>query len=285
MPTIEKILFEPLDEKQLLLPGNALGGNRKRKWGFQNPRHLIVRRRINAMRQRLSTQEDQIMVLSRADIMRLARNGYDVRVIRKIDSGIRSPRPRHAMRHFHADRKQEMKEMYIAVVSIARRMERLIETAPEDSGGSDKKPDGLFRDFVDEEKLGKCFWKIYTKFFGIEPTAHLEGNDTDKVTFAAYLFSLVEHEHLGSDSFSSKGKQPFFEYIKKHIPDIEATPRTFHNRLTKTLGTFRKRLAVEERDSDFRNDYWNRNIYLRNFLEVRRNFRNDDYYKELEPLL
>ena len=55
------------------------------------------------MLQRRSVQKRQVMVVSRKDIIRLASQGYSVKIIRKIDSCTRSPR--HATRYFHADRK------------------------------------------------------------------------------------------------------------------------------------------------------------------------------------
>ena len=228
-------------------------------------------------------QEPVTMVISRSEYHRLLSLGYSVRIVRKIRVG-RQHRHR-VMRGHHSSLQEEMKEMYVVVVGIAKRLETMIDSAPDSGGGGGKRPIRLFREFVDEKKLGNSFWKIYTQFYGIEPTAHLEGNDTDEVTFAAYLFILVEHEHLGDVNFSEKGKQPFFEYLKIYIKGIQASSRTFHNRITKTLGTFRERLSKETRDSEFLNDYWKRNIYLRNFLEIRGKFHEDSYYMELEPLL
>lgn len=177
----------------------------------------------------------------------------------------------------------EMEQMYWAVVEIARNMERVILTLPDDDR---KKPTGLFRDFVDEGKLALCFKQISVDFYGIDRKEALKGSDKDTVTFIGYLFILVEHEHLGNPNFSEKGINPFFRFIMDHgIVNTQCTPRTFYNRLKGALGTFRDRMLSESRDSKFQNDYWRANIYLQNFLKVREIFHATDYYKELEPLL
>lgn len=179
--------------------------------------------------------------------------------------------------------REEMERMYWAVVDIARQMERLILTLPDE----DKKgPSKLFRDFVDEKKLAKSFLDIILNFYGIDQTAALKGNDKDRITLVAYLFVLVEHEELGSSTFSEKGVTPFYEYIKEHVMNnIDATSRTLHNRLRGNMATFRKRLADEPHDSKFQNVYWQTSPYLQNFLKVREIFHATEYYKELEPLL
>ena len=50
--------------------------------------------------------------------------------------------------------REEFEQMYWAVVDIARKMERLILTLPDEDT---KGPSRLFRDFVDEKKLAKSF--------------------------------------------------------------------------------------------------------------------------------
>ena len=139
---------------------------------------------------------------------------------------------------------------------------------------------------MDEKKLAKSFLDIILNFYGIDQTAELKGNDKDRITLVAYLFVLVEHEKLGSSTFSEKGVTPFYEYIKEHVMNnIDATSRTLHNRLRGNMATFRKRLADEPHDSKFQNVYWQTSPYLQNFLMVREIFHATEYYKELEPLL
>ncbi len=113
-------------------------------------------------------------------------------------------------------------------LDIARKMERFILTLPDEDT---KGPSRLFRDFVDEKKLAKSFLKIILNFYGIDQTAALKGNDKDRITLVAYLFVLVEHEKLGSSTFSEKGVTPFYKFIKEHVTNnIDATSRTLHNR-------------------------------------------------------
>lgn len=114
----------------------------------------------------------------------------------------------------------------------------------------------------------------------------MKGNDKDPVTLVAYLFILVEHEGLGSDTFREKGVTPFYRFVKKHVmTSINATSRTLHNRLRGNMATFRKRLHDEPRDSKYENNYWKTNTFLPNYLKVREIFHATEYYKVLEPLL
>ncbi len=242
--------------------------------------------------------------LSKEEIEALVKNGHKVKIISPVDNGHITTRQRmhqrrmrqkgYSLHNFRklvkkgqligdTSQRAEMEQMYWAVVEIARQMERVILTLPDDDR---KKPGGLFRDFVDESKLALCFKKVSVDFYGIDRKEALKGSDKDTVTFIGYLFILVEHEHLGNSNFSEKGINPFFRFIIDHgIVHAQCTPRTFYNRLKGALGTFRDRMLSESRDSKFQNDYWRANIYLQNFLKVREIFRGTDYYKELEPLL
>lgn len=178
---------------------------------------------------------------------------------------------------------KEMQELYWATVETAHKMERMILTLPDDDV---KKSEGLFVNAVDEGKLAKCFWEMFVKFFGIEPEAELKGRDKDVITFVAYLFLLVEHERLGNDTFSEKGIKPFYEFIKERsITVVKMTSRTFHNRVTKNLGSFRARLRQEPRTSKFENVFWENSRELKDFLTVREIFHATDYYQELRKLL
>lgn len=242
--------------------------------------------------------------LSKEEIEALVNNGHKVKIISPVDNGYITTRQRmrqrrqrqkgYCIRDFRKlvkkgqligdiSQREEMEQMYWAVVEIARNMEKIILTLPDDDR---KKPMGLFRDFVDEGKLALCFKQISVGFYGIDPTQELKGSDRDIVTFMGYLFILVEHEHLGNVNFSEKGINPFFRFVKEHsIVNVKCTPRTFYNRLTGTLGTFRSRMQSESRDSKFQNDYWKSSVFLKNFLAVREIFHGTDYYKELKPLL
>ena len=183
----------------------------------------------------------------------------------------------------NTSQRAEMEQMYWGVVEIARNMERLLKSLPdEDKGG----PARLFRDFVDEGKLAKAFLEICLNFYGIDNKAELKGNDKDRMTLIAYLFILVEHEGLGSSIFSEKGVTPFYRFVKEHVmSNVNATSRTLHNRLRGNMATFRKRLKDEPHDSKFQSTYWQSSLYLQNFLKVREIFHATGYYKELEPLL
>lgn len=242
--------------------------------------------------------------LSKEEIEALVKNGHKVKIISPVDNGHITTRQRmrqrrqrqkgYCIRDFRKlvkkgqligdiSQREEMEQMYWAVVEIARNMEKIILTLPDDDK---KKPVGLFRDFVDEGKLALCFKQISVGFYGIDPTQELKGSDRDIVTFMGYLFILVEHEHLGNVNFSEKGINPFFRFVKEHsIVNVKCTSRTFYNRLTGTLGTFRSRMQSESRDSKFQNDYWKSSVFLKNFLAVREIFHGTDYYKELKPLL
>ena len=76
----------------------------------------------------------------------------------------------------------------------------------------------------------------------------------------------------------------FFEYVKeKNVTDgIGKTERTFQNRLTCTMGDFRKKLAEEPLSSKFKNECWKNDFFIKDFLKVLRIFHGTKYYKELE---
>lgn len=241
--------------------------------------------------------------LTKEKIEALVKNGQKVEILSPVNKSLVTKQQRMQQRRYQTKvhrpilrrkarlmsqtggtiQREEMTQMYWAVVEIARKMERVFLTLPDDDG---KKPTGLFRDFVDEGKLAVCFKKVSVDFYGIDRKEELKGSGRDVPTFMAYLFILVEHEHIGSGSFSEKGIKPFFRFIQEQgVVNVKCTPRTFYNRLTGNLGTFRKRMQNESRDSQFQQDYWQRNIYLENFLKVREIFHATDYYNVLKPLL
>ena len=182
-----------------------------------------------------------------------------------------------------SSQREEMHQLYWSVVEIAQKMERVIKSMPdEDKRG----PGGLFRDFVDEEKMAKALMDICLNFYGIDKKAELTGTDKSRITLTAYLFILIEHEGLGCDTFSEKGVAPFYRFIKGHVmTNLDATPRTLHNRLRGKMSSFRKHLREEPRNSKFQNVYWQTSPFLPNFLKVREIFHATDYYKVLKPLL
>lgn len=143
---------------------------------------------------------------------------------------------------------------------------------------------GLFKPFVDENKLSDCFYGIYQKFFGALPTERLEGDYKKPIDLIAYLFVLVEWEKLGNYTFSEKCKKPFFEYINKKvvIDKIGMTERTFHNRVTRTMDDFRNKLSTEPISSKFKGECWKNDLFIKDFLKVLEIFHGTEYYKELE---
>lgn len=142
---------------------------------------------------------------------------------------------------------------------------------------------GIFKPFVDEEKLSKCFHTVFQKFFGALPTEKLEGNYRNPIDLTAYLFILVEWEGLGNYVFREKCKKPFFDYINKKVivEGIGVTERTFQNRLTVTMGDFREKLSKEPTSSRFKGECWKNDLFIRDFLRVVEVFHGTEYYKEL----
>lgn len=141
----------------------------------------------------------------------------------------------------------------------------------------------IFQPFVDEEKLSSCFYTVFQKFFGALPTEKLEGGYRDPIDLIAYLFILVEWEELGNYVFSDKCKKPFFGYVNEKVlvERIDVTERTFHNRLTVTMGDFRKKLSKEPISSRFNGECWKNDMFIRDFLRVIEVFHETEYYKEL----
>lgn len=169
---------------------------------------------------------------------------------------------------------------------IAREMNeihaKLVDILPESSENTHVY--NLFQPFADERKMSVCFSHIFQKFFGVLPTEKLEGDYNEQIDLIAYLFIIVEWEDLGSYIFKEKCKKPFFEYINENVlkGEIDVTERTFHNRLTRTMDDFRKKLAEEPLSSKFKNECWKNDYFIKDFLKVLRIFHGTEYYKELE---
>lgn len=165
---------------------------------------------------------------------------------------------------------------------LAEFEKKLREALPND--GTSISTCKLFRSFVDVNKLADCFHCIFRKFFGPLPTEKLEGDYHEQVDLAAYFFIIVEWEELGSYIFKEKCKKPFFEYINKNVltEELGVTERTFHNRLTRTMDDFRKKLSTEPVSSKFKGECWKNDFFIKDFLKVLEIFHGTEYYKELE---
>ena len=169
---------------------------------------------------------------------------------------------------------------------IAREMDEihaeLVDLLPESNENT--RVFNLFRPFVDAKKLSVCFYHIFQKFFGILPTERLEGEYNEQIDLIAYFFIIVEWEELGNFIFKEKCKKPFFEYINKNVlkEELDVTERTFHNRLTRTMDDFRKKLSTEPVSSKFKGECWKNDFFIKDFLKVLEIFHGTEYYKELE---
>lgn len=135
----------------------------------------------------------------------------------------------------------------------------------------------IFGSWVDENKLAGCFKQLYYDYFNEDGVCTLEGK-CDKMTFAAYLFVLVESERLGNDHFSSKAKNDFYTFINKKAFSLDKTDKTFRNRLNK-LKDFRHKLlnmqAKEKPDVAIQ-----ANSHYKNFHTIMETFHNMPYYLE-----
>ena len=184
---------------------------------------------------------------------------------------------------------QELAERFIALVGkvtkLAQELDDLgreiVAALPNDETSTPVY--GIFRPFVDEKKMSVCFSSIFQKFFGVLPTEKLEGDYNGQIDLVAYLFIIVEWEELGSYVFKEKCKKPFFEYVNKIVlkGKLGVTERTFHNRLTRTMDDFRKKLAEEPLSSKFKNECWKHDFFIKDFLKVLEIFHGTEYYKEL----
>ena len=164
---------------------------------------------------------------------------------------------------------------------LAEFEKKLREALPND--GTSISTCKLFRSFVDVNKLADCFHCIFQKLFGPLPTEKLEGDYHKQVDLAAYFFIIVEWEELGSYIFKEKCKKPFFEYINKNVltEELDVTERTFHNRLTVTMGDFRNNLMKEPVSSNFKGERWKKDFFIKDFLKVVEIFHGTEYYQEL----
>lgn len=195
------------------------------------------------------------------------------------------------------NRTQQLLERYIVLIrkqeyiakeqaEVAKEMDEiraeLVAILPESNDGIVEF--NIFQPFVDESKLSDCFHCIFQKFFGVLPTERLEGEYNEQIDLIAYFFILVEWEKLGNYIFTEKCKKPFFEYINKNVltEELDVTERTFHNRLTRTMDDFRKKLSKEPFSSKFKGECWKRDCFIKDFLKVLGIFHGTDYYKELE---
>ncbi len=141
---------------------------------------------------------------------------------------------------------------------------------------------GLFKPYVDDKKLAASLRSVYDCYYGPLPTNSFLGVYRKDIDLAAYLYILMEREHLGNDTFSEKGKKPFYDYLVKeaHI-SFSMTRRSYSDRIANNMGDFRTRLLNEPEQSEFRGSRWKHDLFIKDFLQVVEIFHATAYYKEL----
>lgn len=202
---------------------------------------------------------------------------------------IKKSKKKHGNKCKRKSTKKELEEEYLVLVNahaeLTKRLadfgKKIHDALPDDETGIPVY--NLFRPFVDENKLSDCFLYIFQKFFGALPTETLDGYYKKPIDLIAYLFILVEWERLANYIFSEKCKKPFFEFVKEKVlvEKLDTTERTFHNRLTVTMGDFRNNLMKEPISSNFKGERWKKDFFIKDFLKVVEIFHGTEYYQEL----
>lgn len=141
---------------------------------------------------------------------------------------------------------------------------------------------GLFKPYVDEKKLAICLRNIYDCFFSPLSTNKLLGCYHKDIDLAAYLYILVEKEKLGNETFSEKGKKPFFDFlINKANITFSMTRRSYSDRIAITMNDFRRNLLNEPSQSKYNRSCWQQDLFIKDFLQVMAIFHATAFYHEL----
>lgn len=141
---------------------------------------------------------------------------------------------------------------------------------------------GLFKPYVDENKFAICLRDIYDYFFGPLSTNKLLGCYHKDIDLAAYLYILVEKEKLGNETFSEKGKKPFFDFlINKANITFSMTRRSYSDRIAITMNDFRRNLLNEPSQSKYNRSCWQQDLFIKDFLQVMAIFHATAFYHEL----
>jgi hypothetical protein len=196
------------------------------------------------------------------------------------------------MNHNNTFQRKDAKQMLLAVMDtkikaaaalasgLADLKERLRSALPDDIAQTHSR---LFLPSIDECALAEAFRSVYDAFFGAVPKERLSGAFQKPVDLAAYFFIIAEWHGWGNATFSEKGKKPFFRFLKASLGDdnFHPTLRTLHNRLTLTMGDFRRRLMEEPLTSTFKSDSWKRDFFIKDFLKVVEIFHTTPFFRHL----
>lgn len=212
---------------------------------------------------------------------------YNEKKIRKLQEFEERLIEERSNRKFHLSKKQ-LKERLVVLVT------RLIEDAKEvdfirkelakwnDDEEYLSLDSGLFKPYVDENKFAICLRDIYDYFFGPLSTNKLLGCYHKDIDLAAYLYILVEKEKLGNETFSEKGKKPFFDFlINKANITFSMTRRSYSDRIAITMNDFRRNLLNEPSQSKYNRSCWQQDLFIKDFLQVMAIFHATAFYHEL----
>ena len=193
----------------------------------------------------------------------------------------------------HKSRKDELEELLLVVVEVERKLvevkERIRSLKEEEERETEEVLDGklpstgLFRRYVDEASLANCFFRMYDHFYGKDRTEMLRGEFGKEIDFVALLYILMIDHKMNGDKL---GVKPFHEFIMKYVLTNKQNMPCFRTMANRLKLQFLDLLEQAKSENGVQIDKKNRlSEAEENYLAVRGNFHETDYFKEIKCLL
>lgn len=169
-----------------------------------------------------------------------------------------------------------LKEM----AKLVERLKRMLIALPE---GETSTTYDIFNPSIDENKLADCLYLLYIELFGEDRKEMLEGK-CDEVTFAVYLFILIEKNGLGKEDFGERSKSHFFNFMKEKVLIKEnKDERTFRNRL-KEFDDFHQYVLKHGQQGRDEQKRWEHSPEYRNFHKLIKNFHQTEFFRGIKRI-
>ena len=210
-------------------------------------------------------------------------------------SRIKRGKGRFAARFYgpQKNRKDELDELLLVVVEVERKLvevkERIRSLKEEEERETEEVLDGklpstgLFKRYVDEVSLANCFYRMYDHFYGKDRTEMLKGEFGKEIDFVALLYILMIDHKMNGDKL---GVKPFHEFIMKYVLTNKQNMPCFRTMANRLKLQFLDLLEQAKSENGVQIDKKNRlSEAEENYLAVRGNFHETDYFKEIKCLL
>lgn len=176
----------------------------------------------------------------------------------------------------HAETGRKLAEVKERIRSLKEEEERETEHSSDEMLPTT----GLFKQYVDEATLVQCFHQMYNDK---ARTVALHGKYGKDIDFVALLYVLVVDYKMGSKKL---GVKPFHEFIMKYVLTNKQNMPCFRTMANRLKLQFLDLLEQAKSENGVQIDKKNRlSEAEENYLAVRGNFHETDYFKEIKCLL